>query len=535
MDKSAGGAIIANSDSGRQAKDTERLATLSPFLLLLASIAFSYSAATVISPPEQVIRISLALTLLLGILTWLAQKTLRDANLSGILLTIFILGVCSPYLFAFVYLGLLMLTAVALQVYKIAAQKIMPKVSASQVALADVNILVSLILFLYYAIVVYQQIPNLPDSYYQSIDPKNETRFSGLEMKNPQPDIYVIVLDGYGRADMLKEHYQYDNAAFEQSLKAKGFIIPSQSYANYAKTTLSVPSMLNMDYIHSLLPGLEDRPNWWLAKPLITRSKARIILEQQGYQFVTVISNWGITNITDSDVYLDPSRILLNDFESFVLNSTPLSAALPLFKNVAILPTFDAHREMILYNFETLSKIPELPGPKFIFAHIIAPHPPFVLDAQGNPVEPDYPFSFNDANDFPHEKLSYQKQYIAQLQFVNKKVEALVDTLLNNSATPPIIILQADHGPGLMTDLNSWQDTCLQERFAVFSAYYLPGVEPGNVPGDLTPVNLFRVIFNEYMNAELPLLENMHYYSRDTFYAFWAEDVTEYVGSCSTR
>ncbi len=530
MGKPAVGSIIVKSDSDRQAKYTERLAFIAPFVLLLASIAFSYSAATVISPPEQVIRISLVLTLLLSILTWLAQKTLRDAKLASLLLTIVVLGVCSPYLFVFVFLGLLALTVVSLQIYKMAA-----KVSAAQVALADVNALVSLILFIYYAIVVYQKIPNLPDLYYKNVDSKNEATLSGLEMKNPQPDIYVIVLDGYGRADVLKEYYQYDNAVFEQSLKAKGFIIPSQSYSNYAKTTLSVPSMLNMDYIHSLIPGLEDRPNWWLAKPLITRSKARIFLEQEGYQFVTVISNWGITNITDSDIYLSPSRILLNDFESFVLNSTPLSVALPLFKNVAILPTFASHREMILYNFETLAKIPELPGPKFTFAHIIAPHPPFVFDAQGNPIEPDYPFSFNDANDFPHEKLSYQQQYIAQLQFVNKKVETLVDTLLNNSATPPIIILQADHGPGLMTDLNSWQNTCLQERFAVFSAYYLPGIDPSNVPNDLTPVNLFRVVFNEYMNADLPLLANQQHYSTDTFYAFQTKDVSVYVASCMTR
>ncbi len=36
-------------------------------------------------------------------------------------------------------------------------------------------------------------------------------------------DIYFIVLDGYGRSDVLKEFYEYDNSDFLRGLKEKGF------------------------------------------------------------------------------------------------------------------------------------------------------------------------------------------------------------------------------------------------------------------------------------------------------------------------
>jgi hypothetical protein len=57
--------------------------------------------------------------------------------------------------------------------------------------------------------------------------------------------------------------------------------------------------------------------------------------------------------------------------------------------------------------------------------------------------------------------------------------EALV---LNSTNLIPIIILQADHGPGSLTDITSALNTCLAARFSTFSTYYLPGVNPWVVP-----------------------------------------------------
>ena len=41
-----------------------------------------------------------------------------------------------------------------------------------------------------------------------------------------EPDIYYIVLDSYGGADVLKDSYSYDNSEFVNDLQELGFIIP---------------------------------------------------------------------------------------------------------------------------------------------------------------------------------------------------------------------------------------------------------------------------------------------------------------------
>ena len=81
------------------------------------------------------------------------------------------------------------------------------------------------------------------------------------------------------------------------------------------------------------------------------------------------------------------------------------------------------------------------------------------------------------------------------------------------SETPPIIVLQADHGPGAFLDWNSAERTCLWERTAILNAYYLPGDGAERLYDTITPVNSFRVILDAYFGAELGLLEDVSYYS----------------------
>jgi hypothetical protein len=40
---------------------------------------------------------------------------------------------------------------------------------------------------------------------------------------------------------------------------------------------------------------------------------------------------------------------------------------------------------------------------------------------------------------------------------------------------------------------------------------YLPGVDQAKLSASMTPVNTFRLIFNEYFGAHLPLLEDHSY------------------------
>jgi hypothetical protein len=97
------------------------------------------------------------------------------------------------------------------------------------------------------------------------------------------PDIYYIILDGYGREDILKELYHYDNSSFSQALNNRGFNITAQSQSNYIQTILSLASSLNMEYLSGTPSTLPIRGQ---LMGLIDQSRTRIFLELIGYQYV---------------------------------------------------------------------------------------------------------------------------------------------------------------------------------------------------------------------------------------------------------
>ena len=157
-------------------------------------------------------------------------------------------------------------------------------------------------------------------------------------------------------------------------------------------------------------------------------------------------------------------------------------------------------RESILYSFDTLADMPDIKEPKFVFAHILCPHGPFIFDRNGNPAK--------------HDKEGYdtKEAYVEQLIFVNKKVETLVDEILSKSDVAPIIILQADTGPGAVPK---------DGRINILNAYFLPGTDEHLLYESITPVNSFRVVFNLYFDTDYDLLEDKSYYTPGQYHYYF--------------
>ena len=65
----------------------------------------------------------------------------------------------------------------------------------------------------------------------------------------PKPNVFYIILDGYGRADELKAVYGYDNQPFIDFLRSKGFYVVEHARSNYSHTRQSLASSLNMKYL----------------------------------------------------------------------------------------------------------------------------------------------------------------------------------------------------------------------------------------------------------------------------------------------
>lgn len=502
----------------------KRAALVHPFLFTLASILILYENVAIIVSPSQILRPLAWASLLLLLLILPIYRISRSWNLTGLLLTIFVFGFYY-WLPLFIIIGAT--SAITILIWAIYTHFRKRKLQADQITLL-LNF-VSLAAVLTGIFRILSIFSNVPLQYYQTkiftnkLDPIAEA--TTMEFN---PDIYYIILDGYAQSDILQDLYGFDNSQFLSYLSSKGFIIPAENRSNYPKTSLSIPSTLNMEYIHVIAPGLENSYLWWLISPLVEYSQARAILEGIGYQTVSINVDWSITNNITTDLYYQPMPIQLSEFEDFIMNLTPLALIRPLVAKVAFIPSFESHRKLVLYNFETLSQLPSSPRSQFVFAHIISPHPPFVFDKNGNPLTPPHYSSFKliDANDYPGTQEQYRQGYIEQVQFINAQLVNMIDTIIENSETPPIIILQADHGPGMLTDFGSSENTCLKERFSPFAAYFLPGLDEDTIPPNITPVNLFRIIFNEYFGTDLPLLENSYYYYKDTVYIFRSEELS---------
>ncbi|HET9911523.1 MAG TPA: hypothetical protein VFQ13_06520 [Anaerolineales bacterium] len=326
------------------------------------------------------------------------------------------------------------------------------------------------------------------------------------------PDIYYIILDGYGRADMLQAIHGFDNSMFVDALEQRGFVVASDSQSNYARTPLSLSSSLNMQYLDTMSSAMGDSDLWWPVVDAMQHSEVRRILENRGYRTIFFANNGHYSEIRDGDFYEAPFPIQLDIFSGLFVSQTNLHLLAEIDQLGIAEASYDTHRRTILYTFERLPEVATIKGAKYVFAHVIAPHPPYVFDRVGNPLDPPYPYTLS---------VESRAGYIDQLQFINRLVLAAVDGILANSASPPIIVIQGDHGPGTQTDHNSLENSCLYERFSILNAYHLPGVEKASIPMDLTPVNSFRFIFNHYFHSDLELLPNRQYFSTSThFYEF---------------
>ncbi len=321
-------------------------------------------------------------------------------------------------------------------------------------------------------------------------------------------DVYYIILDGYAGARTLEDLYDFDNDEFEKFLGDRGFYLAGESRSNYAQTFLSLASSLNMEYVNDIAEKIgtqsADRSKFY---QMIKDSAVRKTLKAKGYKFVHFSSGWGATNynkLADINFYEG-----VNEFLSVFIQTTLL---LPFEKYLIA----DNSRQRVLNTFSNLHDVAELEGPKFVFAHIVSPHPPFLFGRDGEPVT-DAPL------DMEGYVWSHKDKYLNQLVFINRMTEKLIDGIISRSAVPPIIVLQADHGSASTfthPDEGGWEnptEKMIAERMDILNAYFLPNGGDAQLYAEITPVNTFRLIFNHYFHGNHNLLKDISYFSSYTY------------------
>jgi hypothetical protein len=318
---------------------------------------------------------------------------------------------------------------------------------------------------------------------------------------NP-PDVYYFILDSYGRDDVLDLAYDYDNTEFLNALKERGFYVGACSQSNYVRTEISLASSLNMMY----LPELDDefKPESTARRTLwnsLKHSAVRFNFEGLGYKTINFSTGFAWNELDDADIFIAPPPFTsgLSEFEGLFLRTTFARYAQDFGWVDPDAVMGQAFRDRFINIFNNMDDVANMPEPTFAYVHVISPHPPFVFDPEGNPTYP--PDFWNEQRQYPY--AMYAKGYTNQLTYLNKKTLEAIDVLLAESETPPIIIIQGDHGPWMQPK---------DRRMWILNAYYLPEHNDELYP-TITPVNTFRLVFNAYFGGNYDMLKDVSYFS----------------------
>jgi hypothetical protein len=280
------------------------------------------------------------------------------------------------------------------------------------------------------------------------------------------PDIYYIILDGYASESVLLKYYGPGNNGFYNFLRSKGFYIADSSRSNYPVTAESLASTLNLNYLDTL-----KNPGYY---GLVQKNLVGETFKRNGYRVRNLESGYSITNHLDAsdETITLPS---LNEFENRLADLTILK----LDDLLGI-----RYYKRLSSQLDMLTDIhPAGDRPTFNFIHVVAPHPPYVLDSAGTR---RVRTALSDLAWEPREL------YVEQMKFVSKKVAVFIDQVIKESKQPPIIIVQSDHGPWLTeTGVNLYN-----ARLSILNAFLVPDSIRQKLTPTATPVNTFRVLFS---------------------------------------
>ncbi|MGV7215612.1 sulfatase-like hydrolase/transferase [Bradyrhizobium sp. UFLA05-112] len=302
------------------------------------------------------------------------------------------------------------------------------------------------------------------------------------------PNIYWIVLDGYPREDVLKEEFAFDNGDFIRSLAALDFVVLGKSRSNFPSTVNSISSTLNSDYT---VTGEGDalEPLAVETMQAIVRGKSRTVsrLTTAGYNYVHFENGYDyLTECAPDAPKCVRGNLGLDELDIAILSNTP------------IVDLILEHQQSAPFAWggvndltAKLDAVRATPSPFFLYAHVLAPHPPIRFTA-------DCGFRAGDP-DLQHWIPTKRPAFIDQLRCTNSQTLTLLQKIVQ-SDSDALIILQSDHGTAFRGQLKrpptDWSDADLHERFGALNAMRLPAQCRAAAADDLTLVDTFPLVFS---------------------------------------
>ncbi|HEU4320758.1 MAG TPA: sulfatase-like hydrolase/transferase [Acidimicrobiia bacterium] len=250
-----------------------------------------------------------------------------------------------------------------------------------------------------------------------------------------RPDIYLVVLDGYMGLQGQQGVFGESKGDVVSQLEDLGFHVPRSAWSGYSTTERSIPSIFEMGY-----PVGSEEPNEGTSRDLHRMiagwNNTIDVLRSNGYHSTMIESGWvgsGCSSAYDSCV------------QSHWLDSLMFSIAWDSLANKSVATAYG--HPFTVNSLHTMSSVEDLQAqyrdnnrPDFVFAHVLAPHPPFYLDAQCQVVASDSRFDLSFAEEavVPARDDLFAEQAAC--------VDEFMLDLASTAGEGDVVILTADHG-----------------------------------------------------------------------------------------
>lgn len=344
----------------------------------------------------------------------------------------------------------------------------------------------------------------------ESASPDYNYDIGGSEVEDP-PSIYYIIPDKYTRSDVLEEQYNFNNSKFLNSLEKKGFTVQENTYTNYGASYASLASSLNMDYLRSL--GIDENSSEKQVHRLLEDHKVQEYLRGKGYTYYHIGGIYTEFNRNAEKSYFFfneyfEGKLYINRFEEVLVDKT-------IFRDPE---SYKVNKYATSKSFDKLSNISKKNERKFVFTHVMSPHAPYTL-----------PSSVDGVKFYKKNEASQQKRYAQEVKATNKLLNETISNILENDNNA-IILIQGDEGPSLKNEDQRYsEEVNIKRKQSILFAHYTPDIEDEEFEGNVNPVNIFRILFNNQFNTSLELLpgrtyhvnggENMDFYRKNLSYA----------------
>jgi hypothetical protein len=257
------------------------------------------------------------------------------------------------------------------------------------------------------------------------------------------PPTYLVLLDGYPRLDTLHD-LGIDNRGFVAALEARGFdhYPAAESRHGWTHKTLL-----------ALLTGHEAPDTWSSVEE--TREIRQQLVVPPGFLAIDPPAGHAVLN---GGPHVNAGGI--TDFEATLLAYSAVAVVAPDWAWGEMVGSLRMHLESSLATLETTDA-------PLVFAHLLAPHPPFLFGAAATDVGACWPgcqLFDNDMDRLGMTRDEWAAAMADQLHGLNDRIIASIDRI-RRAHPNAVIVLFSDHGARYSAaDPAEWHQSFLAAR-----------------------------------------------------------------------